>query len=213
MNAPQHPLLTIGHSNHAPEVFADLLLRHGVDEVFDVRSSPYSRYTPQFNQEALTGILSRAGEAGIEYTFLGAELGGRPADRSCYDADGRVLYQRLAETDLFDDGIRRVVRAADERRVALMCSEKEPLDCHRALLIATALTERGAAVEHILADGDLEGQDETMDRLLDNLKLPRHGDMFRSRDDVIAEALLRQAKKVAYVGDKPPAGGDWGDAF
>ena len=213
MNAAQHSLLTVGHSNHSPEAFTELLLRHGVDEVFDVRSSPYSRYTPQFNQEALTGILSRAGETGIEYTFLGAELGGRPADRSCYDADGRVLYQRLAETDLFDDGIRRVVRAADERRVALMCSEKEPLDCHRALLIARGLTERGAAVEHILADGDLEGQDETMDRLLDNLKLPRHGDMFRSRDDVIAEALLRQAKKVAYVGDKPPAGGDWGDAF
>ena len=213
MNAAQHSLLTVGHSNHSPEAFTELLLRHGVDEVFDVRSSPYSRYTPQFNQEALTGILSRAGETGIEYTFLGAELGGRPADRSCYDADGRVLYERLAETDLFDDGIRRVMRAADERRVALMCSEKEPLDCHRALLIARALTERGAAVEHILADGNLEDQDETVDRLLDNLKLPRHGDMFRSRDDVVAEALLRQAKKVAYVGDKPPAGGDWGDAL
>ena len=136
MSAPQHSLFTVGHSNHSPEAFTGLLLRHGVEEVFDVRSSPYSRYTPQFNQGDLTGILSRAGETGIEYTFLGAELGGRPADRSCYDADGRVLYERLADTDLFDDGIRRIVRAADERRAVLMCSEKEPLDCHRALLIA-----------------------------------------------------------------------------
>ena len=212
MNAPQHPILTIGHSNHSPEAFTELLLRHGVEEVFDVRSAPYSRYTPQFNQRELTALLEGAGAVGIEYTFLGAELGGRPADRSCYDADGRVLYERLANTDAFDDGIRRVMRAADERRVALMCSEKEPLDCHRALLIAGTLTERGAAVEHILADGSLENHEEAIDRLIDSFKLPRHGDMFRSRYDVIAEALLRQAKKVAYVGDKPPAGGDWEDA-
>lgn len=205
MNAPQHPLLTIGHSNHSPEAFVDLLLRHGVEEVVDVRSAPYSRYTPQFNQRALIALLEGAGDAGIEYTFLGAELGGRPADRSCYDANGRVLYERLAGTDLFDDGIRRVMRAADERRVALTCSEKEPLDCHRALLVAGELAERGATVEHILADGSLEGHEETMDRLLDSLKLPRHGDMFRSRDDVIADALLRRARKVAYVGDQPPA--------
>jgi uncharacterized protein (DUF488 family) len=213
VSPPQHSVFTVGHSNHSPEAFTGLLLRHGVEEVFDVRSSPYSRYTPQFNQGDLTGILSRAGETGIEYTFLGAELGGRPADRSCYDADGRVLYERLADTDLFDDGIRRVMRAADERRVALMCSEKEPLDCHRALLIAMALADRGAAVGHILADGVLEDHDEAMDRLIDGFKLPRHGDMFRSRDDVIADALSRQAKKVAYVGEKPLAGGDWGDAF
>ena len=212
MSAPPHPLFTIGHSNHAPEAFTGLLLRHGVDEVVDVRSAPYSRYTPQFNQSPLIGLLDGAGEAGIEYTFLGAELGGRPADRSCYDADGRVLYERLANTDLFDDGIRRVIRAADERRVALMCSEKEPLDCHRALLIARTLTERGAAVEHILADGGLENHEEAIDRLIDVFKLPRYGDMFRSRDDVIADALFRQAKKVAFVGDKPPAEGSWEDA-
>ena len=213
MTAPQYSLFTIGHSNHSPEAFTELLLRHDIDEVVDVRSSPYSRYTSQFNQDVLTGILSRAGEAGIDYVFLGAELGGRPADRSCYDAEGRVLYERLADTDLFDDGIRRITRAADDRRVALMCSEKEPLDCHRALLIARTLTERGAAVEHILADGSLENHEEAIDRLIDVFKLPPHGDMFRSRDDVIAEALLRQAKKVAYVGDKPPAGGDLEDAF
>ena len=117
MSPPQHSVFTVGHSNHSPEAFTGLLLRHGVEEVFDVRSSPYSRYTPQFNQGDLTGLLSRAGETGIEYTFLGAELGGRPADRSCYDADGRVLYERLADTDHFDDGIRRIMRTADERRV------------------------------------------------------------------------------------------------
>ena len=201
MNSTQYQVFTIGHSNHSAEAFLALLRRHSVDEVADVRSSPSSRYTPQFNHDTLNGALE---EAGICYVFLGGELGGRPMDRSCYDMDGRVNYDRLANTDLFDDGIRRIVRAAAHHRVAVMCSEKEPLDCHRTLLIARVLEERGVAVEHILADGTAEKHDATMNRLMDILKLPHNGDMFRSRREVISDALTRRAKKVAYVAEGPP---------
>lgn len=208
MSATQFPVLTIGHSNHPPDAFLALLRLHEVGEVIDVRTSPYSRYTPQFNHAALGAMLE---DAGIAYAFLGGELGGRPNDRSCYDSDGRVLYDRLAETDLFMDGISYVTRHADEVRVALMCSEKEPLECHRALLIAKALAEGGVSVEHILADGTLESHEAAMDRLLDGLKLPRYGDMFRTREDVIGDALTRQARRVAYVGASPvPSQDDWG---
>ena len=200
MSATQHPVLTIGHSNHPPDAFLALLRLHEVGEVVDVRTSPYSRYNPQFNHAALGAMLE---DAGIAYAFLGGELGGRPNDRSCYDSDGRVLYDRLAETDLFQGGMSYVLRHADEARVALMCSEKEPLECHRGLLIARALAEEGVAVKHILADGTLEPHEASMDRLLDGLKLPRHGDMFRSREDVIGDALSRQARRVAYVGAGP----------
>ena len=179
-----------------------MLRKHSADEVMDVRSSPSSRYSPHFNYEILSASLE---EAGIGYVFLGGELGGRPVDRSCYDEQGRVMYDRLANSDMFDDGIRRVVRAADQRRVAVMCSEKEPLDCHRTLLIAKALEERGVAVEHILADGSVEGNDAAMNRLMDIFKLPHNGDLFRSRNEVIADALTRRAKKVAYVAEGPPA--------
>ncbi len=209
LSATQFPVFTIGHSNHSPATFTELLLLHGIEEVADVRSSPYSRYAAQFNHRELGLMLERAGETGIGYAFLGGELGGRPADRSCYDAGGRVRYDRLANTDLFDDGIRRVMRGADERRIALMCTEKEPLDCHRALLVARTLTERGVAVTHILADGGLEDHDDTMNRLMDALKLPRDGDLFRSRDEVIADALARQSKRIAFVGDKPLVAVDW----
>ncbi len=204
MNATQYPVYTIGHSNHSPEAFLALLRKHAVDEVVDVRSSPASRYYPQFNHGVLSDALERAG---IDYVFLGGELGGRPADRSCYDEEGRVSYARLADTDLFDDGIGRVVRAADERRVVVMCSEKDPQDCHRALLIAVALEGHGVVVEHILADGSIEKHDETVNRLLDRFKLPRSGDMFRSRDEVVVEALARQASKVAFVDDRLAAAG------
>ena len=210
VGATQYPVLTVGHSNHSVAAFLALLREHGVDEVADVRSAPYSRYTPQFNHDALSAALE---EAGIGYVYLGRELGGRPADRSCYDADGRIQYDRLSGTDLFGDGIRRIMHSADERRVALMCAEKEPLECHRTLLVARALAERGVAVAHILADGSLEDHAAAMDRLLDKFKLPHNGDLFRSRDEAIADALTRQAKRVAYVGGRSPVGGDeWEDA-
>ena len=211
MSVTQYPVFTIGHSNHSLEAFLALLRRHDVEEVIDVRSSPYSRYSPHFNHDVLNAAL---GKAGIEYVFLGGELGGRPADRSFYDADGRVLYDRLADGDSFPDGIRRVMRHADERRAALMCSEKEPLDCHRTLLVARTLAEFGVAVEHILADGELEDHDDTMGRLMAIFKLPPNGDLFRSRDEVIVDALERQAKKVAYVGQRRPFGdGDGGQTL
>ena len=130
----------------------------------------------------------------------GIELGGRPSDPTCYHPDGRVNYARLAETDNFDVALRRLVHNADEHRIVLMCSEKEPLTCHRALLIAQSLTERGIEVMHILADGNTEVHADTMDRLMDLFKLPHNGDMFRSRDEVISDAIGRQAKKVAFVG-------------
>ena len=95
-------LFTIGHSNHAAELFLELLQRHRIEEVLDVRSSPHSRFNPQFNRRRLKTTLE---EAGVGYGFMGDGLGGRPADSSCYDREGRVQYDRLAETDAFKDGI------------------------------------------------------------------------------------------------------------
>lgn len=130
---------------------------------------------------------------------MGGELGGRPADRSCYDADGRVCYDCLADTDLFKGGIMRTIRIANEHRIVLMCSEKEPLDCHRTLLVARVLVKRDIVVKHILADGSLEYHTAAMGRLVDTFNLPRNGDLFRSPDEVIDDALMRQAKRVGYV--------------
>ena len=197
MSALRSPVLTVGHSTHTIEVFLSLLSRHGVTALADVRSTPYSRTNPQFNRETLEGHLK---EHGVKYVFLGAELGARSNDLTCYE-HGRVQYGRLARTDLFRSGIDRVIRGANEYRVALMCAEKEPLDCHRTLLVARALVDLGVSIEHILADGRLESHDATMERLLKIVGLPDH-ELFRSRDELVAEALMRQEQKVAYVDDK-----------
>ena len=197
MSAARHPVLTIGHSTHSLEAFVALLRQHSVTALADVRSAPFSRFNPQFNKEALERGLKAHG---IEYLFLGRELGARSDDRSCYE-NGRVQYARLARTELFRKGIERVVRGVNDYRGALMCAEKEPLECHRTLLVARALAERGVVVEHILADGRLESDEATMERLFDVVGLP-HQDLFRSRDELIAKALVRQEERVAYVAEK-----------
>jgi uncharacterized protein (DUF488 family) len=199
MTAPEHPVLTIGHSTHTAEAFVALLRVHCVQAVGDVRSSPFSRFSPQFNREVLERHLR---VNGIRYIFLGRELGARSADPSCY-VQGRVQYARLAQTELFQSGLDRVAQAAARFRVALMCAEKEPLECHRTLLVARALAVRGHAVLHIHADGRLETHAAAMERLLELTGVPKE-DLFRSRDELLNEALLRQERQIAYVGDGGP---------
>ena len=143
-------VLTVGHSTHALETFLALLRRYDVARVADVRSTPYSRFNPQFNREPLIHGLA---ECGIDYAFFGAELGGRSDDASCYE-DGRIRYDRLCATELFQQGLDRVVQGMMNHRTVLMCAEKEPLECHRALLVAPALVARSVEVAHILAVGD-----------------------------------------------------------
>jgi uncharacterized protein (DUF488 family) len=187
-------VFTVGHSTHSFETLVELLKRHGITAVADVRSAPFSKFNPQFNKNVLERDLKLQG---IKYVFLGRELGARSGDPACYE-NGRVQYARLARTSEFKLGIERVIRGAQEHRIALMCAERDPLECHRTLLVARALDEQGVNVSHILSDGRREPHQEAMERLLDLTGLPRD-DLFRSREELIAEALTRQEEKVAYV--------------
>lgn len=197
MSTQHNQVLTIGHSTHTIEAFVELLQKHGVTAVADVRSFPFSRYTPQFNKDALRESLK---SQGIKYVFLGRELGARSEDATCYE-NGRVRYARLARTATFQSGLDRVIEGGEKYRLALMCAEKEPLECHRTLLVARALSGKGIQVSHILADGTLEPQDNALGRLLAIVGVPPQ-DLFRSRDQLIEEALARQEEKVAYVDEQ-----------
>lgn len=154
-------IFTIGHSTHPADVFIALLQQHGVTALCDVRTKPFSRWNPQFNKSALEKSLRAAG---IAYVFLGAELGGKPEDPACY-IGGKVSYERIAETQLFKNGIARVEEGSRTYRLALMCAEKDPVNCHRFHLVAPFLAQKGYDVRHILADGGLETHEETLARL------------------------------------------------
>lgn len=186
-------IFTIGHSSHTIERLAALLQQHGVTAVADVRSQPYSRLHPQFNREELCTALKAVG---ISYVFLGKELGGRASDPSCY-VDGQVQYDRVAKSPAFEAGMERLQRGGDTYRVALLCAEKDPLTCHRTLLVARELWKRGVAVQHILETGEIEGQAEADARLLREMRLSA-GDMFRSPDDLVEDAYRLRANAVAF---------------
>jgi len=194
MSDTGNTVFTIGHSTHSIEAFFALLRQHGIAALADVRSSPYSRFNPQFNRENLQDSLK---ENGIRYVFLGKELGARSEDRSCY-LNGRVQYGRLAQTPIFRSGLERVRQGTARFRIAMMCAEKEPLECHRTLLVAKALVESGDTVLHIHADGHLEAHEDAMTRLLKMQGLPET-ELFRTREELMAEALAKQEAKVAYV--------------
>jgi uncharacterized protein (DUF488 family) len=173
--------------------FILVLETHRVTAVADVRSAPYSRFNPGFNREGLKRELKKHG---ISYVFLGRELGGRPTDPASYE-DGRASYSRMAQSEPFKEGLERVISGSAKHRIALMCSEGDPLNCHRMLLVARALTERGVSVLHIDRRGELEAQADAETRLVQTCGL---GDsLLRNREELVAEAYAVQSKRVAYA--------------
>ena len=195
MGTPALPIFTIGHSNHSLEELLRLLTMHDITAVGDVRSMPYSRFTPHFNRDTLRASLKKHG---IAYVHLGDQLGGRSDDMDCYE-DGRIRYDRMARKSTFKAGIERLLSAAANWRIALLCAEKDPLHCHRTLLVANALAVQGQPVSHILADGRLEMHEDTMDRLLQTTNM--QPDLFRQQADraeLVRAAIARQAGQVGY---------------
>lgn len=146
-------LFTVGHSNHALEEFLALLERYEIETLIDVRTQPMSSYSPHFNARPLREAIEAAG---IRYGFYGRELGGRPDDPALYDEAGHVLYGEVARTPLFADGLTRLEKGLQRFRVAIMCSEEDPMICHRRLLVSRVLNERGVAARHIRGDGRLQ---------------------------------------------------------
>ena len=195
--ATKTSILTVGHSNHEVQVLIDLLRKNGVTAVADIRSEPYSAAVPQFNRENLEPKLK---SEGFKYVYLGNELGAHPQDPACYK-DGKVHYSLQAKTSLFRQGLQRAISGAQKHRVALLCVEKDPLKCHRSVLIARELEAQSVDVAHVLADGGIESHSEAMDRLLKEEKLDR-GDLFRTREELVEEACARQEHRVAHSDDK-----------
>jgi uncharacterized protein (DUF488 family) len=154
-------LFTIGHSSHSLDRFLGLLDAHGIEAVADTRSYPKSKFAPQYDAEALRQSLS---DKRVEYIFMGKELGGRPEGARYYDADGHVLYSKVAESDVFRKGLERLREKMQQFRTAILCSEEDPSVCHRRLLITRVLSEYGTAVVHIRADGTAQLEEEILAR-------------------------------------------------
>ena len=207
---------TIGHSNHAIETFIELLHQHQVTALADVRSSPYSRRFPQFNQSALKAALKTAN---IAYVPLGDNLGARPRDKNCY-VDGMARYDLIAATEAFKIGLNRLIQGSQKYQISLMCAEQDPIVCHRAILICPHLKNAGLEIHHIHKNGDLETNEDLENRVLKQNNLykslaelenpVKQLSLFDlqptqtlekplSRAELVEKAYQLQSEKVAYT--------------
>jgi len=150
-------IFTVGHSTHPIDRFLELLAGARVEAIADVRRFPGSRRNPQFGAAALAEALAGAK---IAYEPFAGELGGRrkaasgperPDNSAWRNPSFRAYADYMGEV-AFSAGLERLEELAGERRTAIMCAEAHPSRCHRQL-IADALTARGWAVTHLLADG------------------------------------------------------------
>ena len=153
----QREIYTLGHSNHSIDTFMHLLHCLNIQVVVDIRSKPISQVVPHFNRKSLEGALK---SAGFKYMYLGKDLGGRPESKEFYDADGHVLYGLVARTPAFNKAIDRLLRGIQRYRVALLCSEENPTNCHRRLLVGRVLLNHGVRIQHIRGDGRIQMEEE-----------------------------------------------------
>ncbi len=190
-------LFSIGHSTHTIDTFTYLLKRYGIEAIADVRSSPYSKYSPQFNKDVLENVL-RNGD--IDYMFLGRELGARRSEEGCY-IEGQAKYEVIAHLPIFRAGLQRLLDSIKTYRVALMCSEGDPIVCHRTILVCREIIKVSPdlKITHILGDGTTETHEHLQERLvkLHKLQPELFGDLT-STTALIEKAFYLQAERIAY---------------
>ena len=185
-------LYTIGHSSHPIGLFLNLLKDAAVSLVFDVRSIPYSRRNPQFNQKALAGRLA---DEGIAYIFSGKELGAKSPSPDCY-VNGKVSYELIAARPEFTQGLDRIIGKAVEARPALLCAEEDPLTCHRTMLICRHLRKQVDDILHIRGDGSIETNAVFERRLLRVTGLAE-ADLFETETDSVERAYGLQGQRMS----------------
>lgn len=188
-------LFTIGYSNRSLDEFIEILKLNHIDVLCDVRSHPYSKFNSQYNKEPLKKILK---DNGIIYVFLGLELGGRPQDSYCYE-NQKVRYELVSELDIFKKGIKRVNDALKKSfRPALMCAEKDPINCHRAMLVTKMFRSNDLEILHIIDKDNCENNPKMEKRLLGLLNI--HPNLFDGPDleGLISRAYSLQGEKISY---------------
>jgi uncharacterized protein (DUF488 family) len=197
-------LFSIGHSNIPDERFVAMLRSAGVNAIADVRKTPASRRFPWFSGKNLVRMLQGEGMLHVPFSET---LGGRPRDPALY-RDGVADYEEMAQQPEFRAGLDRLLAVAAQHRVCLMCAEREPLDCHRCLLVSRSLAERGCTVGHILHDGTFEPHTATEQRLLADGG--PGADLFvTGQREQLAAAYRRRSRAVAYRATAGSKGGEF----
>lgn len=197
-------LFTIGHTNHTHEHFLKLLKMHDINYVLDVRSTPYSRFTDQFNREVITKVLA---SNNIKYNYMGKYFGARQEDKNLYTPEGYLDFEKTRDSEQFKTGLENVIKGLNAgNNIALMCTEKDPFDCHRSIMVARGFALAGINVNHIHDDGHLESQAEIDERVLNNLEKKKGVDIHqtslfeapKSIDEWLIESYRLRNSEIGY---------------
>jgi len=187
---------TIGYAAHTVESFIAALEKFSITAIADVRSQPYSKFKPEFNREKLKQVLINKR---IEYVFLGDNIGARIKAPECYK-NGQVDYELMSKHPLFQEGIARLLKGMENFSIALMCAERDPINCHRTILICKHLKKYQIQINHIIDANTFENHTETEFRLLKLFHL-ENPDLFMNEAQRLTEAYSRQEEKIAYVAE------------
>lgn len=193
-------IYTIGHSTHTLVYFKELLEKYKINCVVDVRQFAASTYNPQYNESNLRPFLETRQ---ITYIHMGTEFGARPQDLSMLDTDGKVDFDKVRKSKPFLSGIERLKKGLQKGyRIALMCSQADPFDCHRFALIAYYLVRHGFTVTHILKDKNCLDNSSLEKLLLEKYekKLPK-ADLFNphiGEEERLKVAYRLKEKSIAY---------------
>jgi len=187
-------IYTIGYSNFEISKFIETLKKYQITAVADVRSVPFSKFKPDFNKDTLKLELN---EHGIKYVFLGEYCGARIDDRSCY-VDGKVDFSLVAKTEKFNEGLNRILQGAMEYNIVIMCAEKDPITCHRTILVSRKLHEKGLEINHIHHDSTLELHIDLESRLMKMFGLHQLDITMRSKEERLNDAYTRQGNKISF---------------
>lgn len=194
-------LYTIGHSIHSSNFFLELIKNYNINCLVDVRSNPYSRYTPQYNMNELKRFLI---SNQIYYIFMGEEFGARRKDKSLF-TNGYLDFEKVIKDSLFQKGIERINNGLEKNfKIVFMCTEKDPIDCHRSILVARAFQDINYKVLNIREDGNYETQSQIEKRLLD-LYFPTKNQLSlielepkKDTHELILEAYRLRNQEIAY---------------
>lgn len=187
-------LYTIGYSNFSIDDFILTLKNNNIDALADVRSQPYSRFKPEYNKENLDLVLN---SNGIQYVFLGTQCGARSEDESCY-IEERADYNLIKNTEIFQKGLERIRNGLERYSIVLLCAEKDPITCHRNILVCRNLKMDKLSINHIISRDEIETNEESEKRLLKLFNLDQN-DLFSDRDSLLNEAYDRQGKLISYT--------------
>ncbi len=203
-------LYTIGHSTYPVEFFIERLKKNNVQFVIDVRSLPYSKYAPQYNSNSLKEVLKKQE---VEYFHMGKAFGARQEDMKYYP-NGYLDFELFRSTDIFIKGMKNVEIGLEKYNIALMCTEKNPIDCHRAIMVGRGFELDGVDIKHILYDGSVMSQSEFNNKLLDRF-FPDRGQLSifdigneKSEEDYLKEAYSLRNKDIGFRPESEKEGGD-----